>query len=193
MRIASSRSGTSIIANPPTCSFDSMNGPSDTRMVPFTRRTVVAVRLGCSSTPPLRMPLCSRSSDQRVMSAYTAATSSFGRSRNDSSFTNINTYVAIFVSLPFADRPDLDAVARPRLRERDGFVLARQLQDGEAANGFLRLDERAVDHNSLVAARADRRRRTCRLQLRTAVGDLRAVRLEPLEDVGVDLLLLGRW
>src|SRR5205823_6305950 len=86
------------VAKPPTCSFDSTNGPSDTRIVPFTRRTVVVVSVGCSSTPPLRMPFRSRSSDQRVMSAYTSATSSFERSRKDSSLTNINTYVAIFVS-----------------------------------------------------------------------------------------------
>src|SRR5207245_3870932 len=65
-----------------------------------------------------------------------------------------------------------------------------QLADGEAAGVLLRLDERAVNDDSLVATRPDRGRRPCRLELRAAVDDLRAIRLEPLKDVRVHLLLL---
>src|SRR5206468_7898092 len=54
---------------------------------------------------------------------------------------------------------DLDRVPRPRLRERDRRVLVRQLEDGEAAYRFLRLDEWTVEDAHLVAALPDRGRR----------------------------------
>src|SRR3989442_10433437 len=93
----------------------------------------------------------------------------------------------------FDEATDLDAIPGPGLREGDRGLAVRQLEDREPADRVLRLDERAVDDDSLVTTRADRCRRPCWLQLRATVGDLRAVGLEPLEDVGVDLLLLRRW
>src|SRR2546428_66156 len=81
---------------------------------------------------------------------------------------------------------------RPGLRELDGGLHVGRLDDAQAADRLLRLDEWAVDDADLAAGLPDRRRRARRLQLGAPVGDLAAVGLEPLEDVRVDLLLLGR-
>src|SRR5207237_10463126 len=62
IEIAASRSGTSIMMKPPTCSLDSIKGPSVTFMVPFCRRTVVAGSFRRSSSPPLPVPLVLSSS-----------------------------------------------------------------------------------------------------------------------------------
>src|SRR5712692_10954125 len=61
MAKASSRSLTTSTAKPPRTSLDSMNGPSVTVVLPFLRRTVVAVLGPCSSSPPTIFPdlLCS--------------------------------------------------------------------------------------------------------------------------------------
>src|SRR6185503_1301826 len=76
--IAASRSGTSMSAYPPTCSFDSMNGPSLTFICPLTRRTVVAVLLFMSSSPPLMTPFAVRSPHHLPISAYFASFWAFG-------------------------------------------------------------------------------------------------------------------
>src|ERR671931_1019745 len=107
-----------------------------------------------------------------------ASTSALGRSRNDSSFTNMNTYLPI--SLTFADRSDLDRVARPRFRERHRGGHVRQFEDAESTDGFLRFDERAIEHRGFSIGLADRRGGPRRLQLRATLSDLFAVGLQPL-------------
>src|SRR6266545_6150576 len=108
---------------------------------------------------------------------------------------NMSMYFGISLALPLLlldDVADLDAVARPRLRDRDRRVTIGSFDDRKAADRFLRLDERSVDDRDLSGALADGGRGACGLELRPAVDDLRPVDLEPLEDVGVDLLLLRR-
>src|SRR6266542_1610110 len=152
-------------AYPPTCSFDSMNGPSCTVIVPFTRRTVVAVRRGASCSPSLMTPFLLRSSHQRPISAYALSSLSFGIVSSCSSVPrNISMYCGI--SFPSLDR--------------------------DAADGLLRLDEGTVHDRHLAVALADRGRGAPRLKLRAFVRDLGTVGLEPLEDLAVDRLLLRR-
>src|SRR4029079_7627631 len=102
-------------------------------------------------------------------------------------------YCGIFLLLPVVDDlADLDRVPGPCLRDRDRRGSVGELEDREPADGLLRLDERSVKNAHLVTLPADRRRGARRLELGAAIGDLRAVRLEPLEDVPVDSLLLRR-
>src|SRR5205807_9342885 len=56
--MASSRSAASTTAKPPTTSLDSMKGPSVTTGLPPLKRTVVAVRTACSSSPLRSLPSC---------------------------------------------------------------------------------------------------------------------------------------
>src|SRR5206468_8752517 len=54
---AASRSGTSMIQKPPTCSLVSANGPSVVRTSPSLTRTTVAVSAGCSPLAKTHAPL----------------------------------------------------------------------------------------------------------------------------------------
>src|SRR2546428_13530809 len=143
-----------------------MNGPSKTFIAASTRFTVVAVRLGPSCSPPLMTPLWESSSHHLPTAAYPRSISSFElRSRQVSSPTNIKRYCGIVISLlHLDDRADFDAVARPGLRELDGGLHVGRLDDAQAADRLLRLDEWAVDDADLAARLPDRRRRARRLQ-----------------------------
>src|SRR5258706_7789097 len=109
-----------------------------------------------------------------------------------SSPTNISMYCGISSLLHVHDGSDLDGVSGPRLRQRHSRGRVGELKDGDAADGLLGFDERSVDDRDLTVALADGRRRSRGLKLRAFGVDLRTVRLEPLEDLPVDRLLLGR-
>ena len=71
---AASRSGASMIQNPPSCSFDSGNGPSVRMISPSAcARATVAVDAGCRPPPNTHTP-------SRLISSLSASTSAYMRS-----------------------------------------------------------------------------------------------------------------
>src|SRR5262249_31763142 len=68
--MAASRSGTSTMPKPPIVSLASTNGPSVRSGLALSQTTVVAVRAGCSSAPPIRTPRWASSPNQRAIAGY---------------------------------------------------------------------------------------------------------------------------
>src|SRR2546423_6999700 len=78
-------------------SLDSLNGPSVTVILPFRWRTVVAVAVPLSSSPPVIFPLfvcCSNHSPTRL---YAAWISGLLGSQFESSLMNMSMYFTLFL------------------------------------------------------------------------------------------------
>src|SRR5438132_4218134 len=90
---------------------------------------------------------------------------------------------------PLDDRPYLDAARRPALRDLDGRLLVGDVDDREATDPLLGLDERSVRAGERSCALAHRLRGTFVLEL-LATAEMPPVLAPPATD-GVVLLALG--